>query len=372
MSAVPGKNSPEDQSDRPKANTFEIEEGREHWRFWMPRYIVGLFAGEIGQRGVALYCSLAWWLTSDAPHHRPTLKEIGLRAGCSRATVWRGLKTLKTAGLIEVAEQITQTGRRAHKIRLVHPAGAREYEERFGTQSAGGSNLSAPRAQDERAARSKCARGARNLSAPSGSNLDPTVCVNAAHTHTEDALTPEPKPLQADVEEFVCRWMAALPPGAAQWTGAHVKESADVAKQLLEGGWLLAELLTSLADPARARGEWPREYAARHGAAALLAARRSAPEAQERQRRTQTLEQARAETARRLASKARYDALDQARKTQIEAELVKANPLLAHHPGFLAIMAAEKFGELPTDSADAPLPPGPPEESPASSVDLRG
>lgn len=139
--------------ERRPSNTVELEDGRQCWRFWLPAYVLEQFAERIGQRGIALYCSLAWWVTRRAPHHRPKLVEIGRRAGCSRATVWRGLKELESAGLIEIVPQLGPTGRRPHKIRLIHPEGVSEEDEDSGTGLAGGSNLSARRAQVERAER---------------------------------------------------------------------------------------------------------------------------------------------------------------------------------------------------------------------------
>lgn len=137
--------------ERPPHGGIEMGDERDNWRFWMPRYVVGLYSEQLGQRGVALYASLAWWLCSDAPHHRPTLTEIGKRAGCSRSTVWRGLKILAEIGIIRIDEQKAVVGRRAHKITLTHTPEAREYERRFGTPVAGDGNLTSPSAQIERA-----------------------------------------------------------------------------------------------------------------------------------------------------------------------------------------------------------------------------
>lgn len=143
----------DDKPDRRPSNTVELEDGRQCWRLWVPAYVLEQFADDIGSRGIALYNSLAWWVCRRAPHRRPSLAEIGKRAGCSRATVWRGLKELETVGLIEIVPQIGPTGRRPHKIRLVHPAGVAEEEDDDGTPVAGGSKLSARRAQPERAYR---------------------------------------------------------------------------------------------------------------------------------------------------------------------------------------------------------------------------
>jgi len=351
---LPPAPAPDDGAPRAPSNTFELEEGREHFRFWMPRYVVGLFSEQLGQRGIALYASLAWWLCSDAPHHRPTLKEIGHRAGCSRSTVWRGLKELQQIGVIRITEQIGAAGRRAHKITLVHPEGAKEYELRHGAEFAGDVNLSARRAQSDHAERSNCARGALNLKPPSGSNLDPNVCVNTdTHTHAR-AVPPTDTTATEEIEIFSARWMERLAPGAPHWREQHEQESRWAAAELLRLGWTLAELLEALEAPERLCNEWPREFVARHDAVALKAARRSAAARRAWQTRSQTLERARTETARRMTMKERYDALSAERRAELEAEAIRAQPSIATRPGFVAMLALDLFAAQLGDDDSAP------------------
>lgn len=147
---VKGPANSDDNIRGEKWNVAEVEDGREERRLWIPRYL-GEYADRIGDTGQAIYLSLAWWITDDAPHHRPSLREIGQRAGCSRATVWRTLKLLEASGLVELVGRIDQTGRRAHKIRLTTPPEKRKKPPDSGTPVAGAPILSAPRAQDERA-----------------------------------------------------------------------------------------------------------------------------------------------------------------------------------------------------------------------------
>jgi hypothetical protein len=284
-----------DLPPKTRSNTYELVEGRTNYRMWVPRYINGQFASRIGDGGIAVYSSLAWWLTSDAPHHRPTLTEIGQHAGCSRATVWRVLKVLVANGLVELLPAIESTGRRAHRIRLVHPPEVCPSEASDGTEFAGGSNLSAPSAQDERAARSNRARGALNPSAPSGLNKDLNVCEGENHTHTPDPPSAGGKPTSADVKKFSEAWMAALPPGTANWRADHAEEAAWCAGLLLSRGWTLQALLMHVSDPQRSPHEWPREYAARLGPCPPKAARTPAKVVEEAQRRSQEAERLSAE-----------------------------------------------------------------------------
>jgi hypothetical protein len=277
----------DDKPPKTRHNTYELVEGRTNYRMWVPRYINGAFAARIGDGGIAVYSSLAWWLTSDAPHHRPTLTEIGQHAGCSRATVWRVLKVLLRYQLIELLPAIEATGRRAHRIRLIHPPEVIERDRELGTEIAGGSNLSAPRAQDERAARSNCARGALNPSAPSGLNQDLTVCEPKTDTHTPDPPSPKSAEHQAAANEFAAKWAAALVTGAPAYRIAVVQEARQVAELLLGRGWTLPELLERLADPQRWPNEWPRVFAERLGPTPTRAAPEPSREARTLQQRSQ-------------------------------------------------------------------------------------
>lgn len=265
--SLPGSVEPlGDKPPGPRSNTYELVEGRTNYRMWVPRYINGQFATRIGDGGIAVYSSLAWWLTSDAPHHRPTLTEIGQHAGCSRATVWRVLKVLVANGLIELVPTIGTTGRRAHQIRLVHPQEVTGKSEESGIGVAGGSNLSAPRAQDERAARSNRARGALNPSAPSDCESDLKVCVNAPAGDTHTSAPPQQIVTLGEIADFVVAWQAALKGGSARFVKSQTEEARIWAPQLLALGWTLPELLAEVARPSRAANEWPREFAARLGA----------------------------------------------------------------------------------------------------------
>jgi hypothetical protein len=334
---VPADGRPE----RRPSNTVELEDGRECWRFWVPAYVLERYAARIGQRGVALYCSLAWWLCRRAPHRRPTLAELGGRAGCSRATVWRGLRSLAHVGLIEIIPQLGPTGRRPHLIRLVHPTGVEPEDEDSGMEDAGGIKMSARRAQDERAARSICNIRALNLSAPTLFNQDLNVCVNSPETHTPDPAPPEDIPEDADEKIFSREWMKFLQPGAAAWTAAHEVESRWCGRMLLSRGWTLPELLATVSDPLRCPSEWPREYAERHGAQALRTARGSAQAVQERQERAQSLQSARLEAAQRGAEKAHFEALPAAKRLELEARILTGRPALSSHPAIVAKLAAE-------------------------------
>jgi hypothetical protein len=336
------------------SNTVELEDGRQCWRFWVPAYVLEQFAETIGQRGVALYCSLAWWLCRRAPHRRPKLAEIGQRAGCSRATVWRGLKELETAGLVEIVPQVGPTGRRPHKIRLVHPAGVTEEDEDSGMGSAGGINMSARRAQPERAARSNCARGALDLSAPSLFNKDPNVCVNGNDTHTSDPSLPKNAPSPPAPEEFSRRWMEFLRGGTPNWRASHKEESYWVGGALIAQGWTLAELVETLAAPERPVNEWPREYAARHGAEALKAVRESAKAVEQRQQRAKGQQSATAKLAACLRLHSEYDKLPADRRAAIEAEVLQLRPELVARPGILRLMALEIFSSQVAGDSAAP------------------
>jgi hypothetical protein len=135
----------------PRQNQYEVIDGRDVWRFWVPEYVPSQYAAKIKGTGLAIYQSLAWWTCRAAPHHRPSLREIGAMAGLSRATVWRVLKVLVANQLIAIEPNLGPTGRRAHRIRLIHPPGILEQIGSHGAESAGALNLSAPRAQPERA-----------------------------------------------------------------------------------------------------------------------------------------------------------------------------------------------------------------------------
>lgn len=336
-----GAKSEDNRPEQRPSNTVELEDGRQCWRFWVPAYVLEQFAEVIGQRGVALYCSLAWWLCRRAPHRRPKLAEIGQRAGCSRATVWRGLKELEAVGLVEIVPQVGPTGRRPHKIRLVHPEGVSEDDDDSGTRSAGGVNLSAP----------------------SVSTQDLNVCVNGTDTHTRDPASPENPLVVSDAEKFSENWMAALGPGARGWRADQRKESAAVAGALLERGWTLEELLGGIADPNRDTWEWPRVFAARYTASALKAVRGSAKAAEERQNRATAAERAREERATAAQTAAQYDDLPLGERERWEREAVQLRPHTAQHPSIVRLLAIDLFagsaaGQLGSAADAAELPTG--------------
>lgn len=252
-----GEREPDSPEVRP--NTYELIDGRKCLVYWIPRYIVGLYAERIGQRGLSIYCSLAWWVTSDAPHHRPTLAEIGRMAGSSRSTVWRGLKVLEEHNLIRITPQVGKTGRRAHVIQLTHPPDAADYESSFGTPSAGGNNLTPPRAQDDTSARSKRARGAPKLSAPSAIN-------GSFGEEGGEAAAPAPPPPSAQPEEesaagrLAAQWLALIAVRGKDVVNAHREEAAPMLAELLRRGWPEAILRAAIDDPNRDRFEWPRQF----------------------------------------------------------------------------------------------------------------
>lgn len=183
------------------------------------------------------------------------------------------------------------------------------------------------------------------MSARSGSNSDPTVCVNErVHTHSA------PPPLHSDdlataAQDFSRQWVAALPSGSQSWLRDQAKESAEVAAELLGAGWTLAELLTDLSAADRLPREWPREYAARHGPEALKAARRSAKEAEERERRATTLDQERKEIARRVSLNAQFEALPPDQMAALTDQVLKSRPDLAKRPGIVRVLAFDLFAE---------------------------
>ena len=238
-----------------------VQDRRAPWRVWVPTYVIRTYGKRLGPNGLSIYLALAWYLTREAPTRWPSLADIADLCGCSRSTVERTMRVLRTLELVATETCIEPKGQRSNYIYLIDPPDEREQTRSSGPEFAGAVTEPGGRRQVDGAPPAISRGGAVCETAPSlGSNSLGNVCVNGTHTHTTSpAKTQDAIP----VEQIVAQWVAHLLPGAAAWNAEQLAAIQGTAPVLLARGYTVDYLVSTITRPGRPVNEWPREWAQR-------------------------------------------------------------------------------------------------------------
>lgn len=319
---------------------------------WVPTYLPE-YATRVGANGVTMYLLLARACCYGWEPRWPSLAQLGTMMGVSRSTAERTLRLLRGVGLVETEACYDESGQHSNYWDLTDPFDLREQLDSPGTPAAGAGN-------PDGAPPSPAMGGdiAGDGGAPSPMPAPPlrsegvkSVCEEGAHTPSA-ALTEGAEP-GAAVKYLREYWCNRLRGGAPAWREAHRVEIGAHVEALLALGWTAQELVTSIGAPERDVAEWPREWAGRHGPAALQATRKAAETVRARQQRANASLDHAAETARRAALHERYERMSTAERAALEAEALKTKPELASRPGILRLLVLDRLGV----EGEAPAPP---------------
>jgi hypothetical protein len=241
-----------------------VRDRRAPWKMWIPTYVLR-YLDQVGSHGLTLYALLAWHCTRDAPCRWPSLNQLARLMAVSRSTVERTMRVLRATQLIETIACLDATGQKSNYFDLIDPPAEREQSGSHGAPAAGAvTGEGAPPSWMKGGDVTGEGGAPSQATAPSGYRNEILSVCEEGDTHTPSAA-PAPEGPGGEIAELCARWIAHLPPGAPGWRSAQEDEIRWAVELLLSRGWTKEQLTTSITDPARDCGEWPRVWAQRLG-----------------------------------------------------------------------------------------------------------
>jgi hypothetical protein len=236
-----------------------VRDRRSPWRVWIPTYIVTHFGNQLGAYGQSLYMTLAWHVTREARNRWPSLNDLAEMIGCSRSTIERTMRLLRSLELIETTPCIDSKGQHSNYFTLIDPPAFRETQEETGTEVAGPVSPTGGRRLPDGAPPAVGQGGAVSQTAPSGDpELEKEECAEGG------ARASSPPVLSGEACEqlgsLVDLWMHQLALKRRTVREAQALEIGAEVAELLRRGFSAEELRKAMNDPDRRRQEWPREW----------------------------------------------------------------------------------------------------------------